>query len=244
MIDAGESTWPEIESAWKAGKIAILAFGAQEEHGPQCPLATDTLMAQGLASRLAAALDAVLLPAVPYGEAWSTSGFPGTVSLSSDTVRQIVLDIGVGLKGQGAPALVVVNGHFGNKGPIDLACRELAQRHAFPALCIDYPGIEEAAREVCESSPAAPSFYHADELETSIVLALAPSSVKMDRAVAEYPEFPSTFGSEPIMLDAISKSGVFGDPRSASAEKGERLLGMLTDRALSVVRDFLGRVRR
>jgi creatinine amidohydrolase len=243
MIDASGSTWPELESAWGSGKIAVLAFGAQEEHGPHCPLATDTWMANGLATRLAAELDAVLLPAVPYGEAWSTSGYPGTISLSPDTVKQIVMDIGMSLKGQGARALVVVNGHFGNKNPIDLACRDLKRHHAFPVLCLDYPGLEEAAKEVCSSEPAAPSFYHADEVETSIMLALAPACVKMDKAVEEYPVFPSTFGSEPIMLDSICRSGVFGDPRSASADKGERLLRIVTDRSLSIVRDFLERAR-
>ena len=88
MIDAGGSAWPELGSAWRDGKIAIVAFGAQEEHGPHCPLATDTILSHGLAARLAAELDAVLLPAIPYGETWSTSGYPGTVTLSAETVAR------------------------------------------------------------------------------------------------------------------------------------------------------------
>jgi len=241
MIDASGSTWPEIRSAWEHAKVAIVAFGAQEEHGPHCPLATDTWIAHGLAARLAGELDAVLLPAIPYGESWSTSGYPGTVSLSPETVKQIMVDIGSSLKAQGARALVIVNGHFGNRAPLELACRELKRLHSFPALLVDYPGLAELADAICESRPAAPMFYHADEVETSLALALAPEHVKMDRAAAEYPDFPSTFGSEPFLLDTFCRSGVFGDPRPATAEKGERLLRGLTERSLALVRDFLGR---
>jgi creatinine amidohydrolase len=241
MIDAKGATWQELRSAWEDGRAAMVAFGAQEEHGPHCPLATDTWIAQGLATRLAAELDAVLLPAIPYGETWSTSGYPGTVSLSPQTVKQIMVDIGTSLKAQGARALVIVNGHFGNRAPLELACRELKD-HSFPALLLDYPGLQELAEEICESPPAAPTFYHADEVETSLMLALAAEHVKMDRAVAEYPTFPATFGSEPIRLDTFCRTGVFGDPRPASAEKGEKLLRGLTERSLVLVRDFLARV--
>ncbi len=239
MTDAAGSAWPDLQSAWENGKIAVVAFGAQEEHGPHCPLATDTLIANGLAARLAAELDAVLLPAIPYGETWSTSGYPGTVSLSPQTVRQIALEIGVSLKGQGARALVIVNGHFGNRGPIALACRELRQSHSFPALLVDYPGLEELAREISSSAPAAPLFYHAEEVETSLVLALAPQLVQMEKAVAEYPVFPPTFNAEPLLLNTFCKSGVFGDPRAADAEKGKKLLEGLTVRSVELVREFL-----
>lgn len=242
MIDARDAAWPELRSAWEQGKIAIVAIGAQEEHGPHCPLATDTWIADGLARRLAAELDAVLLPAIPYGETWSTSGYPGTVSLSPETVRHIVLDIGASLKAQGTKALVLVNGHFGNRGPLELACRDLKRDHSFPALLVDYPGLEELAGEVCSSQPAAPMFYHADEVETSIMLALAPRLVKMDKAVAEYPRFPPTFNAEPVLLNTFCASGVFGDPRPASAEKGEKLLQGLTARSLGLVREFLKRL--
>jgi creatinine amidohydrolase len=241
MIDASRSTWPEIRSAWERAGVAIVAFGAQEEHGPHCPLATDTTIAHALAARLAAELDAVLLPAIPYGESWSTSGYPGTVSLSPETVKQVMVDVGASLKAQGARALVIVNGHFGNRAPLELACRELKRVHSFSAVLVDYPGLAELAEEVCDSRPAAPMFYHADEVETSLMLALAPEHVKMDRAVAEYPVFPATFGAEPILLDTFCRTGVFGDPRPASAEKGEKLMRGLVERSMALVRAFLAR---
>lgn len=239
MIDARTATWHEVQTAWQAGKIAILPFGCHEEHGPHLPLCTDTQMADGFARCLAEALDAVLLPAVPYGETWSTSGFPGTITLSPKTVKQIVVEIGTSLLEQGARGLVIVNGHFGNRAPIELACRKLKCKYKFPVLVLDYPGLEDLAGEICESKPAAPSFYHADEVETSIMLALTPEIVHMDRAAAEYPQFPATFGLEPVLLNSFCHSGVFGDPRPATAEKGERFLEGLTRRSLVLINEWL-----
>lgn len=166
-------------------------------------------------------------------------GFPGTLSLSPETVRAVIRDIGRGLKASGVRALIVFNGHFGNREPIGRAARDLRQAERFPVLCLDYPGLERIAAEVCESEPAGPAFYHADEFETSLVLALHPDAVQMAKARAEYPAFPATFGSEPIMLHTFSKTGVFGDPTLATAEKGRRLLTGVTAECLKVVRPFL-----
>ena len=234
------ATWPEIKQRLERGKtLAILPIGAEEEHGPHLPLATDTIMAAGFAERLSEALDALLLPTIPYGETWTTSGYPGTISLSFNTVLAIILDIGQSLAAQGVSALVIVNGHFGNQAPLEQASRQLLTEQHLPTLIVNYPGMEQAAAAICESKPAAPGFYHADEFETSIVLALKPETVHMDRAEAEYPQFPAVFGSVPLKLDSFNRSGVFGDPRPATAEKGERLLSALEAPALRLIRAFL-----
>jgi creatinine amidohydrolase len=86
-----------------------------------------------------------------------------------------------------------------------------------------------------ESEPAGPGFYHADEVETSMMLALAPDSVRLDRAQPEYPEFPPLFGSEPVKLSTFNKSGVFGDPRPATAEKGEALIAGIAAESLRLI---------
>lgn len=235
------ATWMEVEQRLATGNVvAILPVGAQEQHGPHMPLATDTIMAAGLAERLAEVLDALLLPAVPYGETWTTAGWAGTITLGFNTMVAIAVDIGTALAAQNVAALVIVNGHFGNQAPLEQAARTLTTQHHLPTLILSYPGMEQAAAEICESQPAAPGFYHADEVETSIVLSLKPEAVHMKRAQAEYPQFPPTFGATPIRLDTFCQSGVFGDPRPATAEKGARLLDALTTAALDVVRAFLG----
>jgi creatinine amidohydrolase len=239
MLNTATSTWPEVKTSIEAGQLAILAIGAQEQHGPHCPLSTDTIMADGLARKLAERLGAMLLPAIPYGDAWNNSRFPGTISLSFGTVKAIITDIILALKNSGVHGLVIVNGHYGNRAPIEIACQELLRQTDFPVLMLNYPGMERLAAEICESKPTAYSFYHADEFETSIVLALQPQCVQMDKAVAVYPSFPATFGSEQIYLDQFNPVGVFGDPRLASAEKGRKLLDGLTDEAMKVIEPFI-----
>lgn len=238
-LDTNAASWLEVQTHLTRNTVAIFPVGAHEQHGPHLPLATDTVMATGLARRLAQALDAMLLPALPFGDAWNTAAFPGTISLSFTTVQAILMDVGQSLQADGVKALIVVNGHFGNHAPLALAARELWSTHHFPTLLLDYPGLPRLAAEICESEPAAPSFYHADEVETSIMLALWPESVKMERAQAEYPDFPPTFGAEPIRLDTFCQSGVFGDPRPATAVKGERLLAALSAESLKVAQAFL-----
>lgn len=242
MIETRVATWPEVKEYIDRKAIAIMAYGAQEEHGPHLPLSTDTFEAAGLARRLAEELDAMLLPPVPYGDSWGATGFPGTVSITFSTIYSLMIDIGKSLKFNHVRALIVVNGHFGNHNPIELAARELTTQYDFPTMMLDFPGLVEIAAQVLESKPAAPTFYHADEFETSLVLALEPQTVHMERAQAEYPEFPPTYYSEPILLNTFCKSGVFGDPRPATAEKGRRMLEMFTQENLKLARAFIERL--
>ena len=242
MLDTSTATWPEARDHMRRGSAAILALGAHEQHGPHLPLSTDTVMAGALARRIAEQVDALLLPAIPFGEAWNNSGFPGTISVSAETVTALVTDIGRSLQASGVRALVVVNGHFGNRAPLEVAARQLLTAQQFPVLVLDYPGLAQLANDICDSQPAGPSFYHADEVETSIMLALWPAAVRMERAVAEYPTFPPTFGAEPIYLHTFCKTGVFGDPTQATAPKGQRLLDGLAEASMKVVAAFLAKL--
>jgi creatinine amidohydrolase len=239
MLDGRTATWLQVEAHIRQGCVAVLPFGAFEQHGPHMPLSTDTIMAQELARRLASAADALLLPPVHYGETSGNNGFPGTISLGFDTVRHIALDICTSLRDARVAGLVVVNGDYGNQAPLKLAAREARDQFGYPVLVIDYPGLAEVAAEISQTPPAGRGFYHADEVETSMVLAIEPAAVQMEEARAEYPHFPPTYGATPIPLREISKSGVFGDPRRATAEKGEQILDALTERAWCVMESFV-----
>ena len=195
MLDAATASWVDVAAGISRGLIGILPVGAVEQHGPHLPLLTDTVLASGVARRIAEGVEnALLLPAIAYGDAWTAEGWAGTLSLSPDTLRASVIDIGRGLHRMGVRGLVTINGHFGNREPIALAARTLGEL-GLPVLHLDYPHLEALAAEHMESEPAGPGFYHADEVETSMMLALAPASVRLDRAKPEYPTFPPLFGS-------------------------------------------------
>ena len=239
-------SWKRFGERIAAGAIPLLPFGAYEQHGPHLPLSTDTVMALGLAERIALALqgdlDTLVLPAVEYGQTTDNDGFPGTLSLSFDTVRAVALDLAGALHRQGARCLVVVNGDFGNQAPLRLMARDALARWNFPVLVVNYPGMDQAAAELLTSTPAGHGLHHADEFETSIMLALAPEDVRMDAAVAEYPAFPATFPALQQGLHELSHTGVFGDPTPATATTGEALLDRLSAAAADLVRAFTSRV--
>jgi creatinine amidohydrolase len=195
-----------------------------------------------VARRLAERLEALLLPPVHYGDTWNNAGYPGTVSLSADTVTAIAVDIGRSLAGSGARALIVVNGDWGNRQPLYAAMRTLNAERILPAIALDYPGMDEAVAEVRSSRGAAPGLNHAEEVETSIMLALEPGLVHPSRYEAVYPEFPSDFGTRPMQLHLFSPSGVFGDPSHATAAKGEHILAATVEASLAVLADFIERL--
>jgi creatinine amidohydrolase len=239
VLEGRTAAWPQVEALARDGRVAVLPFGAFEQHGPHMPLSTDTIMAQELARRLATRAGALLLPPVHYGETSGNDGFPGTVSLGFDTVRHIALDICASLRRSAVAALVVVNGDYGNQAPLKLAAWEARDQLGYPVLVIDYPGLAEIAAEVSQTPSAGHGFYHADEVETSMVLAIEPDAVNMELAAAEYPRFPPAYGATPVPLRQVSASGVFGDPRGATAEKGERILSALTERAWDIMAPFI-----
>lgn len=232
--DFSRIAWPEVAAQVAAGTLAVLAVGACEQHGAHLPLTTDTDMAQGQAARIADALSALLLPPVTYGDAWNNEAFPGTISLSPDTLRAVLTDIGRGLHRMGVRGLIVVNGHFGNRAPIADTVTALAT-FGLPALQLDYPGLDTLAAQINDTAAADHGFMHADEFETSVMLAVAPDSVRMDRAAAQYPVFPPDFGTRPLQLRDFNPTGVFGDPRPATAAKGHTFLDGVTQAALPVI---------
>ena len=241
MLDAATATWNEVKKKIADGAIAVMGVGALEQHGPHLPLATDTIIATNVAGRLAEATNGLLLPPAPFGDALEQRGFSGNdFPIAGNRPRddRRYRARTKGRRRERTDCLQWFNGHYGNHEPIGRAARELQQSDQFPKLYLDFPGLERLAAEICESKPAAPSFYRADEVETSIMLALQPGSVRMELAKAEYPTFPPNYGSEPIRLRTFCATGVFGDPTAATAEKGERLLFGVTAECMKQVRPF------
>ena len=232
--DFSRTPWVDVARRIEDGTLAVLALGACEQHGAHLPLTTDTDMAHGVSKRLAEELDALLLPPIAYGDAWTASAYPGTISISPRTLQAMMEDIGHELLRMGVQGLVIVNGHFGNREPMLLAARALTTA-GLPVCHLDYPRLERLAGEICDSQPAGPGFYHADEVETAIMLAVAPEGVDMERAEPSYPDFPPTFGSEPMQFRDFNPSGVFGDPRPATAAKGEALIAGILGESLRIV---------
>ena len=113
MSDWQDLTMPEFEAFREKSRAVLLPVGSLEEHGPHLPLGTDLFHALELARRVAKEHPVLVAPPLFYGVCRSTREHPGTVSLSGDTLRALVKDLGREFCRQGFRNLVIISGHAG-----------------------------------------------------------------------------------------------------------------------------------
>ena len=219
-------TMDEFAAGLEKTRTVLIPFGSTEEHGPHLPLDTDTLQAYEVAKRLAARRPLFVAPPVHYGVCRSTGEHPGTLSISTTTLRALVLDIADALYRQGLRNIVLLSGHAGGTHCATLtdAGEELLRRHGDVRVAVltEYLLAAQAGRGIIET----PDDAHAGEIETSRILHSHPHLVR-GSAPADYPNFPKGI----LVRDKqrFWQSGVWGDPGKATAEKGARLEAVVVD---------------
>ena len=232
-LNAATATWPECRDFLKRHPYAILPLGATEQHGPHLPQNTDTILAEALAMRVAEGSAGAVLPALPIGYSWVWRDYPGSLTFSFDTFRAALKDIARNMDRHGCRALMLLSAHGANPSPIKYTIRELADETEMKLLNIFYPDLTSIIADA-DSIPWKPMNFHAEEFETSLMLHLRPDLVRMDRAVREYPPYSSDYDISNLPMGALSESGVFGDPTTATAEKGERWLQACVERIVQI----------
>ena len=234
-------SWTQIaELPAKERTVIVLPAGSVEQHGPHLPCLVDSIIAAGVVghalARLAGDVPAYALAPIVYGKSDEHLHFPGTVTLEGSALQQTVTDIGESVYRMGFRKLLVVNGHGGQPQVIEMAARELRLRHGdyvvVPHFVWRVPHVAGQFLAERERRLA----MHAGHAETAIVMALAPQTVRMACAVANYPpEFPSrTLSADGRPAAAWSArdfgaSGVIGDPLPATAEQGRAILDSLAE---------------
>jgi creatinine amidohydrolase len=204
--------WTEVDRA--ARHAVLVPLGSLEQHGPHLPLDTDTRIAVAVARGAAAGREGVAVaPAVAFGSSGEHAGFPGTLSIGTRALCELLVELGRDAA-RDWDAMLLVNGHGGN---VDAVAASVARLRA------------EGRR--CAAFHAAPSVgdAHAGAAETALLLHLDPSIVRLDRAeVGE--RRPVGELIERLRRDgvrSVSANGVLGDPRGATAAEGRRLLDEL-----------------
>ncbi|HWP63529.1 MAG TPA: creatininase [Candidatus Binatia bacterium] len=244
-----ELTWPEYAERVRRS-IVILPVGSTEQHGPHLPLGADALQVTEVARRVALRLGAIVAPTIPYGyrSAPRSGGgeiFPGTTSLSGETLVLVVRDILRALVRHGARRIVVLDGHYENNMFLHEAISLVLDDAPPPdlrilkILWVDPIPAEELERAWPKGFPGW-ALEHAAHLETSTILALRPDLV--DRAAVASPgpvELPP-YDVYPQPPDLVPASGVLSDPSTGSAESGEHLIAAAVDGIVAVVARELG----
>ncbi|KAA5827026.1 mycofactocin biosynthesis peptidyl-dipeptidase MftE [Saccharopolyspora hirsuta] len=205
MTNLADLTWPDL------AEPAVLAVpvGATEQHGPHLPFTVDTEIAVALCERLAQHRPVLVAPPVAYGSSGEHADFPGTLSIGQRAVELLLLELV--RSADGYAGVVLVSAHGGNAEPLNRALRTLRA---------------ENRRVLAWSPSASPDDTHAGRTETSVMLALRPTAVRLDRAergtTTPLPDLLPTLRAQG--LAAVTPTGVLGDPRGATAEEGNRIL--------------------
>jgi len=218
----------------KAWAPVIVATGAIEQHGPHLPVAVDALLGQALITmaieRLPADANCYVAPPITIGKSNEHTGYPGTLTLTKKTLRNLLLSSAKQIHAWGFKSLGNVNTHGGNIAVVGYTLREIQSKYGINAEVL-------TANFQSEVAPRGRIYgYHAEEYETSALLALKGQHVKQERAVTE---FSGDIG-DPGELRAerstatfawvtrdLCKSGVMGDAKAGTREKGERWLPLI-----------------
>ena len=217
-VSLGSMTSPEVAPI---RPILLVPLGSTEQHGPHLPLDTDTHIAIAVAERTAAGGDDVLVaPAVAYGASGEHAAFPGTLSIGTEALVVVLLELA--RSADHFAHLVWVCGHGGNVDALGRASEMLAAegRRTTTFVC----GVEGGDA-------------HAGRTETSMMMALAPGLVRLHLAEAGDTRPWADMKAEVLAggIGAVSPSGVLGDPTGATAAEGERFLAEIVARLLGVV---------
>jgi len=222
--------WKQVDALPRESTLLVLPTAAIEQHGHHLPLATDTLINNLLLghalSRLPPEFPVYALPPVHYGKSNEHIGFPGTLSLGAATFMAVLRDLGASLSSARFRKLVLYNTHGGNSSLIDVMARDLRAEFGLRTFALHGSGGISFEGQ----SPQERAYgFHAGEVETALLLASVPELVDRTAYTVNYiadiakPEVlrpenaPAVFA---WLTRDIAPSGVLGDPRPATAEKG------------------------
>lgn len=246
-----EMTWADVREYLRTSDALILPVGTCEQHGLHLPLATDTLIAEAFAERIADATGVLLAPTVPYGVNLPCDRFvPGTAGLSFDALRESVKSLLADWTRQGFRTYFVVTAHGCAVDGYGFAHHEAIKEGALPLL------TEGEARvfvlfpfwtDIGDLLTYQDTVEHACEVETSLALHLFPGRVRMDLARDERGEEENRFRAFPEGVATGPPSdgwtGAEGYPASATAEKGEEIFLRCLEPMVALVAARLGEAR-
>ena len=247
-------TWPALGRLVEKQPVVVLPIGSVEDHGPHLPLDTDNFMISSICEEAAKRADGdiLLLPLIPYGFETHHMDFPGTIDVRQEHLLHFVLDITKSVAHHGFKRILIADGHGSNMPIPELVARRTVLESDALCACFIWPNLAKKQIAAIRESGRG-GMAHGGELETSVYLHLAPGRVQMDKARPDMKMPESEFiwmdlleGSPVICMDhwtRFSKSGTYGDPTVANADKGKVVFEAVVDAFVRLAREFKNRPR-
>lgn len=251
-------TSPDVAQAIAAGAHVIVPTGATEQHAGHLPLGTDTYQTLEMARRAVfdlnrAGIPVLMGPSIPFGPrpllTESPRDFPGTINLSTDTMRALTSEVCRELVGQGFGVIYLLMGHAENDPILQLVAKEVSETTSASVLTLNFLiGIQPGYAGIMRSEKPQ---SHAGEGETARMLVTAPHLVRMDQTVSYHPNLPTERAPNdkmPYLGGAIGRfkypdavfagfdDGLWGDPQNATAETGEKSYTLINDWLCAAIR--------
>jgi len=231
----------QLRDAASAGTlVAVLPVGAIEQHGPHLPLSVDSDLVEaivgGALSLLPVDLPVLVLPTQRIGKSNEHSRFPGTLSLSAETLIRVWTEIGDAVAATGIRKLLLFNAHGGQVGMMDIVARDLRARHDLIVYSSNWYDLPLPDAVLAPFGAAERRFgVHAGDIETSMMLALQPGRIDMGQArdfvstaqvrAADYPILGNGRSAKLAwQMQDVNAMGAAGNAAAASADKGRALL--------------------
>jgi creatinine amidohydrolase len=229
-------SWDEAEHVLTPDTVVVIALGAEsKEHGRHLQLNNDFLMAEYLKKRVldAAPQNTVVAPTISYSFYPAFLEYPGSTSLSMDTARAMITDIVHSLTHYGPRRFYILNTGISTLRPLAQAATDLSK-----------DGVVLHYTDLTRDDPVEKKFRqsggtHADEIETSMMLYIAPETVRMKKAVRDLnPNQPGGLTRDPQGKGTYSPTGAWGDPTLATREKGQAVVESLVSIILKDIEEL------
>jgi creatinine amidohydrolase len=233
-IRVAAATWPRVEEMLLHGATAVLPVGAAcKEHGRHLPMNTDQRQVEWITDRLSERLAVVVWPAIAYGYYPVFVDYPGSISLSRHTFTALIDEILNGIEDAGARRIVVLNTGISTIAPLEDALLGRSKPGLVRLINVySGPGFVREAERVAEQRWGG----HADEIETSMMLAIDDARVELALArPAPVRIVRGRFNRDDPSMPNYSPDGVNGDPTLAARWKGERLLAAMLEDVLRAI---------
>lgn len=215
-----------ITKTWRA----IVPVGSLEQHGAHLPVSTDSLITEYIAMAVAEKIPSFILPVISYGVSYEHKP-RFNLSLRNCTLSNMIHDVCISLVENGIKNIILLNGHHGNVGVLQYIGQNLHRKvpNDTKIYTINYWHLMQS------------DFDHAGNVETSLVLAIAPDLVRMEKAKPNSKKLSkskvsySSITNNPGSFIKITGNGVWGDPRNATPQKGRKLLDEIVKNLAKII---------